>query len=99
MTNLYKLAQKFEEKMDMDSEDFDIDVNPEVVLHEHEESDRPVSYMVYSNLKNSIMDASELLSLMNEDDELPAWADEMLAISKNNINKVLSYVRSVKSED
>jgi len=98
MKKIYKLAEKFESKLNFDMDSADIEIDPDVILHEHETTDRPVSYMAFGNLKNSILDASELLSLMNEDDELPAWADEMLALAKNNINKVLGYVRSVKSE-
>lgn len=83
---LEKLAQKFEEEMKID---------PSVVVEEHEGVD-PVSYMAYSNLKNIIMDATELLSIMNSKDDLPQWADESLAIAKMNVTKILGYVRSQK---
>lgn len=83
---LFKLAEEFEEKLKTD---------PSVVVTEHE-GVKPVSYMAYSNLKNIISDATELLKIMNEEDDLPAWADEMVSLSKNNVNKVLGYVRSEK---
>ena len=83
---LEKLAQKFEEEMKID---------PSVVVEEHEGVD-PVSYMAYSNLKNIIMDATELLSIMNSKDDFPQWADESLAIAKMNVTKILGYVRSQK---
>lgn len=81
---LFKLADKFEGKVD-----------PDVVVHEHEGVE-PVSYMAYSNLKNIVMDATELLSIMNSKDDLPQWADEALAIAKMNVTKILGYVRSQK---
>lgn len=83
---LFKLAEKFEEKLDID---------PSIVLEEHEGVE-PVSYMAYSNLKNIIMDATELLSIMNSKDDLPQWADEALAMAKMNVTKILGYVRSEK---
>lgn len=70
-------------------------VDPAVVVEEHEGVE-PVSYMAYSNLKNIITDATELLSIMNSKDDLPQWADESLAIAKMNVTKILGYVRSQK---
>ena len=93
MSNIYKLAKEFEKKLE-DAED--VEVDPNIVVEEHE-GVQPVSYMAYSNLKNIIMDASELLSIMNSKDDLPQWADEALAIAKMNVNKILGYVRSEKN--
>ena len=87
-----KAQKEFEKKL----EDEDIEVDPNIVVEEHE-GVQPVSYMAYSNLKNIIMDASELLSIMNSKDDLPQWADEALAIAKMNVNKILGYVRSEKN--
>ena len=84
--NLIKLAEKFEKKLNID---------PDKVIEEHEGTE-PVSYMAYSNLKNIINDATELLSIMNSTDDLPQWADESLAIAKQNVTKILGYVRSEK---
>lgn len=84
LERILKLADKFEGKVD-----------PDVVVHEHEGVE-PVSYMAYSNLKNIVMDATELLSIMNSKDDLPQWADESLAIAKMNVTKILGYVRSQK---
>jgi hypothetical protein len=89
MKSIYKLAKEFEEKLE------DSSVDSGVVIEEHKGA-KPVSYMAYSNLKNIITDASELLSIMNAQDDLPQWADESLAIAKNNVNKILGYVRSEK---
>lgn len=72
-------------------------VDPSVVIEEHE-GVHPVSYMAYSNLRNISHDSTELLSIMNSEDDLPQWADEMLALAKNNVSKVLGYVRSEKME-
>jgi len=83
---LLRLAQEFEDKLK---------VNPDVVVEEHKGVE-PVSYMAYSNLKNIIADSSELLNIMNSNDDLPQWADEQLAIARNNVNKILGYVRSQK---
>ena len=54
--------------------------------------------MVFNNLKNIIIEASELLSIMNQDDELPAWTQEMISSAKMNVSKSLDYVRAEKSE-
>ena len=83
---LIKLADDFEKMVKID---------PSVVVEEHEGVE-PVSYMAYSNLKNIINDATELLSIMNSKDDLPQWADEALAIAKMNVTKILGYVRSEK---
>jgi hypothetical protein len=91
--SVLKLAREFEKKV---SEH--VDTDPSVVIHEHEGVD-PVSYMAFSNLKNIIEDASELLSILNSEDDLPQWVDELLAISKNNVSKALYYVRAEKSLD
>jgi len=85
MSDIIKLAQKFEEKLNIKSD---------VVLEEHDTD--PVSYMAHSNIKNIIIDASELLSLLNSEDDLPQWTDELLAIAKHNVSKALGYVRSQK---
>lgn len=89
---LIKLAQTIENKYSEKSQP-----DPTVVVHEHENV-KPVSYMAFSNLKNIIMDASELLSLMNEEDDLPQWCDEMIALAKAKVSKALAYVRSEKSK-
>ena len=82
-----------EEHMSGDLEELVID--PGIVVEEHEGVE-PVSYMAYSNLKNIIMDATELLSIMNSKDDLPQWADESLAMAKMNVTKILGYIRSEK---
>ena len=84
INKILKLAEKFEKKID-----------PSIVIEEHEGIE-PVSYMAYSNLKNIIMDATELLSIMNSKDDLPQWADESLALAKANVTKILGYIRSEK---
>jgi len=76
----------------------DLELNKDKVIND-ENDEKPVSYMAFSNLKNCIANASELLALMNEQDDLPAWADEMVALSNHNLTKVLGYVRSMKSEN
>jgi hypothetical protein len=94
MTNFkfFKLGQQLE---DMAKDRSEMRVDPEVVVTEHEGVE-PVSYMAYSNLKNIINDATELLSIMNSKDDLPQWADEALAMAKMNVTKILGYVRSEK---
>jgi hypothetical protein len=87
LDNLFKLAEYFENKLQ--------GLDPSIVLEEHDDTDH-VSYMAYNNLKNIINDASELLSLLNDKDDLPQWANEALALAKANVNKALSYVRSEK---
>jgi hypothetical protein len=84
---LLKLAQQFEEMAEQ--------VDPSVVITEHEGVE-PAAYMAHANLKNIIVDASELLSIMNEKDVLPQWADEAIANAKMNVTKILGYVRSEK---
>lgn len=91
-----KLAKMFEKKVMENEDHLDHYIDPDVVVEEHE-GVSPVSYMACSNLKNIVHDATELLSIMNEEDDLPQWADELLAVSKHNLNKALSYVRSEKT--
>jgi len=86
---VFKLAQEFEEKLSK--------VDPDVVITEHEGIE-PTAYMAFSNLKNIIADASELLGMLNEKDQLPQWADESLANAKMNVSKIMGYVRSEKSK-
>lgn len=86
LDRLKAVAKEFEKKLKID---------PSVVIEEHENVE-PISYMAHSNLKNIVNDATELLSIMNSNDDLPQWADELLAIAKHNINKTLGYVRSEK---
>ena len=91
------LKENFENKSNVDfSEPNNMKVNPNIVLEEHEGT--PRSYMVFNNLKNIVKDACELLSIMNENDELPAWTQEMISLSKNNVAKALDYVRAEKTE-
>jgi hypothetical protein len=85
---LFKLAQKLESKLQAD---------PSVVVTEHEGVE-PKAYMAFSNLKNIIADASELLGMMNESDVLPQWADEAIANAKMNVTKIMGYVRSEKTK-
>jgi hypothetical protein len=84
---LLKLAQEFEEMA--------LKVDPSAVVTEHEGVE-PAAYMAYANLKNIIVDASELLSIMNAQDVLPQWADEAIANAKMNVTKILGYVRAEK---
>ena len=93
---ILKLAKNFEHQVLEDDLDLEGHLDPDVVVEEHEGVE-PVSYMAFSNLKNLVHDSTELLSIMNEEDDLPQWADELLAVSKNNVNKALSYVRSEKT--
>lgn len=86
IVKLFRVAAKFAEKLQ--------EVDSSIVVKEHEGVDP--SYMVVSNLENILSDAKELLSIMNAEDDLPAWADEMVSLSKNNLSKVLDYVRSEK---
>lgn len=102
MNDLYTIAQKIKEDLMNDKNvDFStekpIHINPSITLEEHEGT--PRSYMVFNNLKTIINDACELLSIMNENDELPAWTQEMISISKNNVAKALDYVRAEKTEE
>ena len=69
--------------------------DPSVVIEEH--SVTPVSYMAVANLKTTASNCQELLALMNEQDDLPAWADEMISAAKLCSTKVLQYVKSQKS--
>jgi hypothetical protein len=86
---ILKLAEEFENMLE--------EADPSVVITEHE-GVKPKAYMAFSNLKNIIAEASELLSMMNEDDVLPQWADETLANSKMNVSKILGYVRGEKTK-
>jgi cell division protein FtsN len=72
-------------------------VDPSVVLQEHDKM--PRSYMAYSNLHNVQEDAGQLEHLMNPQDDLPQWADQMLARAQDNVADVLDYVRAEKSAE
>jgi hypothetical protein len=91
-----ELKQNFAQNKNLDFGKGVPEVDESVVLHEHEGT--PRSYMVFNNLKNIIIEASELLSIMNQDDELPAWTQEMISSAKMNVSKSLDYVRAEKSE-
>ena len=84
MKRLLNVAKKFAQKLDK-----------ETVVEEHKTNE--VSYMVFKNLDNIISDAQKLKSIMNDKDDLPAWADEQISLSKNNLSKVLDYVSSEKT--
>jgi hypothetical protein len=71
--------------------------DPNVVLHEHASGPKP-SYMAISNLRNVMANVEEILGLMNEDDELPAWCEELLFAAKMSTTKALHYIRSKKSQ-
>lgn len=93
-----KLVENFIQNKNFDfSPKEDVKVNKDITLSEHEGT--PRSYMVFNNLKNIIMDASELLSIMNENDELPAWTQEMISTAKMNVSKALDYVKAEKTEE
>jgi hypothetical protein len=101
MSDIYKIAEELKEKylsnkhVDFSSHE-EMHTDPSITLEEHEGT--PHSYMVFNNLKNIIIDASELLSLMNEHDVLPAWTQEMVSSAKMSVGKALDYVRAEKSE-
>jgi hypothetical protein len=85
-SKLLKLAEAFESKLQID---------PSVIITEHEGVE-PKAYMAFSNLKNIISDASEILGMLNEKDILPQWADESIANAKMNVSKIMGYIRSEK---
>lgn len=72
--------------------------NPSVVLEEHE-GVTPKSYMAVSNLRAIQHAAEEILGLMNDQDELPAWTEQMIAEAKANLSKARDYIMGEKSED
>lgn len=78
---LSKLAEAFEEKLKNITEHPGVD---------------PVSYMAFQNLKTISNDCTEILSLLNDKDDLPQWVDELLAIAKFNVSKALDYIRAEK---
>lgn len=71
------------------------EANPDVVLREHEVV--PRSYMGVSNLRATMHNCQQILALLNEADELPAWVEEMLTVAKSNTSKALDYIRGEKS--
>jgi len=72
------------------------EVRPEVVLQEHPVGDGPVSYMAVANLKNAMHEIHEILHLMNMCDDLPQWADQMLAEATDRLQTVKGYILSNK---
>ena len=71
--------------------------DPSVVVTEHP-GVRPAAYMAHSNLKNIVVEAEELLGLLNDRDVLPQWADEAIGSARMNITKALGYVRAEKTK-
>jgi len=72
------------------------DIHPEMVLQEHPVGDGPVSYMAIANLKNAMHEIHEILGLMNMCDDLPQWADQMLAEATDRLQTVKGYILSNK---
>ena len=70
--------------------------DPNVVLHEHE-GVVPRSYMAVQNLTAIMRAAHEVMALLNEEDELPAWCEQMIAESKASLSKARDYVVGEKS--
>jgi hypothetical protein len=82
-------------------EDYDFsmttsEVRPEVVLKEHPHDGGPVSYMAVGNLKNAMHEINEILDMMNMQDDLPQWADQMLAEATDRLSTVKAYILSIK---
>lgn len=92
------MITKIAKKISVDSFSMDPNLSPDpgVVFKEHDAT--PKSYMGISNLRNIISNCKELLTLMNDQDELPAWLEESIAAAKMGTTKALHYVRGVKSE-
>jgi len=84
MEKLLKIAYKLATNIDQN-----------VIIKEH--NTPQVSYMVFKNLDNLIQDAQRLKSMLNDKDDLPAWADEYVSLSKDNLDKVIDYVSSEKT--
>ncbi len=70
--------------------------DPSVVLHEHE-GVTPKSYMAVQNLQAACRASREMLSLMNEQDELPAWCEQLIAEAKASLSKARDYIMGEKS--
>lgn len=70
--------------------------DPAVVLEEHK-GNRPEAYMAVGNLKNILSNAEEILGLLNDKDELPAWVEELIAAAKMTTTKALHYIRARKT--
>jgi hypothetical protein len=70
--------------------------NPNVVMREHE-GVTPRSYMAVANLNAILHACGEIASLLNENDELPAWVEDMLTTAKNSVGKARDYILSEKS--
>lgn len=94
LQKILKIADDFASKLDLSK--LDLDVNK--VVKEHPNM-KPVSYMAVANLENMISDSKDLLHIMNDKDDLPQWADEAISIAKHNLNKILEYVKSVKTAE
>lgn len=74
------------------------DPDPSVVLHEHE-GVVPKSYMAVQNLQAACRASREMLALMNEQDELPAWCEQLIAEAKVNLSKARDYIAGEKSQE
>ena len=70
--------------------------DPRIVMHEHEGVE-PRSYMAVQNLVAIMHATREIMALMNDQDELPAWCEQLLAEAKANVSKARDYVLGEKS--
>ena len=70
--------------------------DPSVVLEEHR-GQKPKAYMVFGNLKNIQADVEEILSLLNDEDDPPAWVQEAIAGAKGAVSRALHYIRARKT--
>jgi hypothetical protein len=72
------------------------DVDPNITLEEHPVGCGPTSYMAFSNLRNAKHEIEEILIMLNACDDLPQWADQMLAEATDRLSSVKSYILSQK---
>lgn len=82
----------------MDNYDFGktAEVDPNITLEEHPVGAGPTSYMAFSNLRNAKHEIDEILVMLNACDDLPQWADQMLAEATDRLMSVKSYILSQK---
>lgn len=69
--------------------------DPSTVIKEH--SCAPPSYVAHSNLKNIVANTVEIMSLLNREDQLPAWVTDMLSRADQNLVQALEYIRGQKT--
>lgn len=91
------------QNIDMDDDDYEDDDYDDEEHEEHEDHGRMLDYgkvksdseegrMTKLNLFSILKNADELYNILDDNDDLPEWVQEKIAIAKEHIQKVNDYL-------